>query len=468
MGNKNREHTNIEKYRRPRNINIGMIIFGFIFVYILICIFLSFTGKNIKGYVVAEGSLSTNKVFRGMIIRSEEVVSSSKAGYVYYYPREGERVAVGDIVCTVDETGQLKKAMEATPINENYLEDEDLGQLKSELLNFCHNFSSNEFNQIYDFKYNLKNSILKLTNTSLAGNVMALSKENSMVIENCYAQSSGIVSYWIDGYENLSAEAVRASMFEKENYVKNQLASNELKEQNGAIYKVTTSEDWSVMIPLDQEKINQLIEEEEGYVKVRFLKNQYESWAEMKCVTNSDGESFLQLIFNNSMISFVDQRFMDVELLLSDEKGLKIPNSSIVEKDFYLVPVDFIIESGKDNKDGVLKQSFMEDGSVSSEFIETTVYNKTDSEYYLDTTELRQGDVLLKPDSMDTYTVSKKATLIGVYNINKGYADFRRIDILNQNEEYAVVRSNSKYGLAVYDYIVLDAESVAENEFLYE
>ena len=64
--------------------------------------------------------------------------------------------------------------------------------------------------------------------------------------------------------------------------------------------------------------------------------------------------------------------------------------------------------------------------------------------------------------------MSKRATLIGVYNINKGYADFKQINILYKNDEYSIVESGTTYGLSVYDYIVLDAESVNENDFIYE
>ena len=72
------------------------------------------------------------------------------------------------------------------------------------------------------------------------------------------------------------------------------------------------------------------------------------------------------------------------------------------------------------------------------------------------------------PDSQERFTVSKRATLIGVYNMNKGYADFRQIKILYQNDEYAIVQSNTKYGLNVYDHIVLDSAAVSVEEFIYE
>ena len=55
-----------------------------------------------------------------------------------------------------------------------------------------------------------------------------------------------------------------------------------------------------------------------------------------------------------------------------------------------------------------------------------------------------------------------------VYNINKGYADFKEIIILYQNDEYSIVESNTRYGLNCYDYIALDASTVVDNQFIYE
>ena len=100
--------------------------------------------------------------------------------------------------------------------------------------------------------------------------------------------------------------------------------------------------------------------------------------------------------------------------------------------------------------------------------IEVEVYNfdSESKEYYLDSTFLNAGDVLYKLDGQETYTVSKRASLTGVYNMNKGYADFKQIIILYQNDEYAIVKSNTKYGLNVYDYIVLNAESVSDDQFI--
>ena len=81
---------------------------------------------------------------------------------------------------------------------------------------------------------------------------------------------------------------------------------------------------------------------------------------------------------------------------------------------------------------------------------------------------LRVGDHLIKPESTESYTVSQTASLTGVFNINKGYADFKEIQILKQNDEYALIKSNTTYGLSTYDYIVLDASSVDADQLINE
>ena len=74
---------------------------------------------------------------------------------------------------------------------------------------------------------------------------------------------------------------------------------------------------------------------------------------------------------------------------------------------------------------------------------------------------LRAGDYLIKPDSQERYQVGAMESVQGVFNINRGYTIFRKIEILNSNDEFYTVAKGTDYGLSVYDHIVLDASSVA-------
>ena len=72
----------IKKYRKPLNINIGMMIFSVIFIYVVICVVMYFRTSHITGYEVKEGSLSTNNIYKGIVIRDEFVFNAESSGYV--------------------------------------------------------------------------------------------------------------------------------------------------------------------------------------------------------------------------------------------------------------------------------------------------------------------------------------------------------------------------------------------------
>ena len=62
--------------------------------------------------------------------------------------------------------------------------------------------------------------------------------------------------------------------------------------------------------------------------------------------------------------------------------------------------------------------------------------------------------------------LTKKSTLQGVYNVNKGYAVFKQIDILYQNEEYTIVKAGTDFGISIYDHIALEGDAVSEDDLI--
>lgn len=457
----------IVKYRKPLNLNIGMVIFAAMLVYIIICIFGFFSEKHIVPYEVKEGSLSANNVYQGIALRNEEIITADQAGYINYYAREGERVGVGNLVYTLDESGKLADYIDSENSGNNNLTSKDLAELKSEILGFVAGFDPHNFSEVYDFKYNVKGTVLKLSNVNILENIDRINAAGiSDLVSFCRAPDTGIVIYSVDGYEELKFEEFTSELFNTKEYEKKQLISNDLIANGDPVYKLSKDEDWSLIIKVDEKKADEL--EELKYVNVKFLKNQDTSWGQVSRYTNPEGDTFVRLTFTNSMVTFCTDRFIDVELITEEKKGLKIPQSSIIQKEFFIVPKEYVTQGGKYGRDGVMRETYTEDGKATTEFIETTIYNATETEYYIDDSQLRSGDYIIKPESTEKTAVSRKGTLVGVYNINKGYADFKQIDVLYENEEYAIVKSNTQYGLSVYDYIALDATSVEDDEIINE
>ena len=257
MSQNNKEK--IVKYRKPLNLNIGMIIFAVILIYIIICTFMYFTQKHIEGHQVKAGSLSTNNIYQGIALRKEEIVSADQTGYINYYAREGERVGVGNLVYTLDESGKLADYLN-TSESGSALSGQDLSELKTEILGFVNSFQSDDFTSVYDFKYDVQGTVLKLANANILKNIENINQSGiSELISFCKAPDTGIVIYSVDGYEDLALEQFTNELYDTKNYQKTQLISNELIAAGDPVYKLSTEEDWSIVISTDKEKADELV-----------------------------------------------------------------------------------------------------------------------------------------------------------------------------------------------------------------
>lgn len=444
---------------------IEFMIFGAMTVYIIAIIFMYLNSEPIQGYEVQMGSLSVAKTYTGIAIRQEELVTSPYTGYINYYVREGERVSSRDTVYSIDESGKLADLLNSGDMGEATYTDEELAEFRSEVIQYDRGFDSKAFHTVYDFKYDLEGSVIKLVNISMYENMEILNKSSlGGMVSLCTTGRTGYIVYSTDGYETLTPEQVTPELYDQSKYEKNRVNNNDLIEKNAVVGKLVTDENWSLMIPVDKERAVELAEAE--YVEVKFIKTQETSWGQVAIHHLADGE-YAQLIFNNSCVAFCTDRFVDIELVVDEQQGLKIPNSAIAEKEFFIIPAEYMSKGGANGNYGVSLERPDENGNLVYEFVETTVYNSDDNEFYIDNSNLSVGNYICKPDSTEKMAISKSGTLIGVYNMNKGYADFKQITILAHNDEYSIVSSNTKYGLTVYDRIVLDASSVNHDDFIY-
>lgn len=454
-----------QRVHTPSKLNIIIFALVIFSIYIIVLIVNYAKKDSIFSYEVKEGSLAETNIYTGVIVRDEHIFYNSDAGYIDYFAREGEHLGIGDLIYTIDESGIIDDMIGESQ-GDNKLSNEDLQDLKYEISEFCSTFDYNSFSKSYDFLYSMDGMVLKLANMNVLDkieNVSSSSFSNQVKINR--ASETGYIVYNIDGLESLSINAVNSEIFDLATYNKEQLINNSLIDKNQPVYKLITSENWDIIIPLTEEKAMELADE--GYVQIKFLENQRKCWAQIKTFQNGD-EFYGQLTLNNSVLTFCKDRFIDIELSSNAENGLKIPVTSIVHKEFYLVPKVYAIENSQDNNYIFMRKKFMEDGTVTPELINVAVYSEDDDYYYVDENSLRTGDYLLTQDALNEYPVSMKGELVGVYNINKGYADFRQVDILYQNDEYAIVKSNTAYGLSEFDFIVLDSQTVGEDDFIFD
>lgn len=484
MSKKKRARSKVVKYKKP--FNIANVFFGAIFIYMIIYLYMFLTSVHISGYEVIAGSLATDKQFTGLVLRTEEIFTAQTAGYVDYYASEGAKVSGNTLVYSVDESGKMSEYLQENA-GDIVLSEENYDAIKSNISAFENNYSSEKFASVYQFHDSIRGTILELANETLLSEIESLNTADMTSFQRVNAAKSGIVAYYIDGMEQVTPETVTPEMFDSSSYKPVNLRSVDLVSAGDPVYKLTTEENWSVVVPLTDDQMEEIafhdVTDEEGNVskeqrsviKVRFLKDNTTSWGYVTVFTK-DGQQYLQLDFNNSMVRFVSDRYLDIQFLIEDTSGLKIPSSAITTKEFFVIPEECVMTGGKDNKDGFLVETFDEDGNASQKFVAPTFYSNTDGMIYIDPnqgsftsneTYLKKGDRIIIPDSNDMYQVGKTEELEGVYNINQGYTQFRKIKILYSNEEYSIVEEGTPFGLTIYDRIVLNAEAVKEDQVIY-
>lgn len=227
-------------------------------------------------------------------------------------------------------------------------------------MHYDRGFDSKEFNSVYDFKYDLEGSVMKLVNTSMYESMETLNQSNlGGMVSMCTAGKTGYVVYSIDGYEGLTPEQITPEMFDQTNYEKTRINNNDLIEKNATVGKLVTDENWSIMIPVEKERIAEL--EEENYVEVKFIKTQEISWAQV-AVHHLAGGDYVELKFNNSCVTFCTDRYIDIELSVNDQQGLKIPNSAIAVKEFFIIPEEYMSKGGANGNYGVSMENQMKMG----------------------------------------------------------------------------------------------------------
>ena len=103
------------------------------------------------------------------------------------------------------------------------------------------------------------------------------------------------------------------------------------------------------------------------------------------------------------------------------------------------------------------------------EFVSVDIYDVSDEgEVCISRDEIEEGTVILKPDSDETYVIGKTRSIQGVYNINKGYAVFKKVKVLCENDEYYIVQEGEDYSLSNYDHIVQNGKSVDSDDIVFQ
>ncbi len=451
------DQNKVVKFRKRRSINIGIVIFIVLFIYIAINVYIFLTKEQLIIYEVHEGTTAIDNPITALILRQETVALSEKAGFVLYYQKDGARVAKNESIYSISDSDIYNSTDKDSP--SIVLTDKNDTELLYKVRSFRNSYSDDNFSATYIFKDMAQSTILDMLNNSLIRDLSDSSGGTGSVACN----ESGIITYYLDEFEAITSDNITAEMFKKDNYKKTSLRTTDKISMSSPVYKMITSQTWELILPLSKDQKKELKDQKK--IKITVLDDNSDISAKLEIITK-DSKYYAVLTMDKNMANYLGERYLDVKIDFDSEKGLKIPNTAIVDKSFYEVPLTYFTQGGDSTKKGLIEELTRENGDITTPFVVTDIYFEDGTYGYVDTKLFDAGTVIKAPKGADQFILSKTKKLSGVYNVNLGYAIFRRIEVLSQGEEYSIISDHTSSGLSAYDHIVLDGKMAVEQKII--
>ena len=442
--------------------NAATIVIAAVLLYVVISVITSLGKKSVTIYQVSKGDISNDITLEGLAIRNEVVVNTTNSGYICYYITDGEKVKKDSTVCTIDQTGELSNSVKNTDDSQAMLSQSDYTSIRNLLSSYKSTYSDVTFYNAYSFETNANNKIFELMNEIMMQQAGAVKSGVATV----NAPDSGLVTYYIDGYENYEiSDAIKASDFDKAGYDKKAMKSGDMAEAGAAVVKIIPSEEWNIVAPITDDQLADI--EGNTYVTFRINNSNFKITMPYTIIQGADGK-YINIAIDKYMSNYLSQRFVSVEIVQSDDSGLKIPESAIVEKNVYKIPLSYLSAGSNQTMENRINiQRKDEKGNETIQQMKPRIY-KTDEKYaYIDPDGIEDSDVLLDISSNETIAASllEYETLTGIYFANQGIAEFRQVSIIKTIDEFVLIDGGDE--LKAYDHIVLNASEVSENQVIY-
>lgn len=266
---KSSDGSNIIKFHKVPQVNIAVVIFGIMFVYVIFHIFSSLTAKDITVYEVNQGTIAANEEYQALALRQEEIVYAPIAGDIFYFAPNISRAGVRTSICSIDTEGTITKQL-ANSISESVAADDlDFSQIASSINTYALDYSDMDFQKVYTFKNHLNTELQQLSSEYLldqnAQQVAQAASQGTFQMLN--AATPGLVLYQTDGMETVTPENFTDKDLNASNLTVTDLKSQGSVLAGQAAYKLITSDHWNLIMSIDKETAEEFADT--GYIEVR-------------------------------------------------------------------------------------------------------------------------------------------------------------------------------------------------------
>ena len=437
------------------NFNVAVFVVFAILIYAGVNIIITARRKPVTVYQVSKSDINNNIMLDAIAIRDEMLITTNTSGYVCYFLSDGEKAAKHSTLCSIDSSGKIYDELSDSGRYDELLTKDDYTNIRQLISMYKNNYSDNTFYEAYNFKKNVESKVLELTSEVL----FEEAKSQGVTLGVVNAPESGIIAYYSDGYENFDASNINMSIFDKSKYKKKNFVSGDVVSAGEAVIKLIPNESWKIYAPLTDEQAAKLSGDD--YVRFKINNSSYNISMPFEVINGADGK-YICISVNKYLTNYSGERFINVELLLEDDTGIKIPNSALALKKVYKIPKDYF------EGDKLVVDYLDNDGSRQERLVDPTIYEKEEEDYYyVSPQSFENTDVIVNKSSGKNIALSlvEYDNLEGVYSANRGIAEFRMITRKKDLDGFILIRANEN--VKPYDNIVLNASEVEENQTLY-
>ena len=444
--------------RRPWVI---LLIFAAVIAYIIVVLVTSFTRiKSALIYEVTKGNVSESLVVSGLILRDEEVFDAEESGYIEYYQSSGSKVKVGDIIYSVDKTGDSAELLKSYAGNGEAFSDEEKFQIQSLLSEYRTKYKDVGLEGLYETKAGMSSIFLNSVKELVSGNGDETGGSLSDSIKFFNTEAAGYIVFFFFFYEDLKTDDITEDMFDPDKYTSSGAGVKHTVEAGEPAFKLITGDGWNIYCKLTPEIVKEYELENVKAVTVSLPKAGTTSRANFEII-HKDAAPYALISLNKYVMDYARDRYADFEISTGESAGLQVPNSAVVEGDYYKIPTAYLTQGNNSNAEGFIVEK--ENGV---QFTEAAPEFKNPDFVFVKPDRIKEGSVLIMPDSDERFKVSETQKVKGVYSVNTGYAVFKAIDVISENKEYSVLNENTS-GVSDHDRILLNASGYKEGDVVY-
>ena len=466
--------------RIPKHLPVTFVsvIFVLVLIYFAIQGILVLNRTSVSAYSVGmPDSDNVTGSYTAVILRSEDVYTTGTGGSINYFATEGSRMNVKTLICTVDKTGDLAERLSRAE-SSIVLSNESREQIRLAVKDAIDLYDPESYKTSDDGATKVRSALFSAYVND--GKELVTEMMSDADTTALYASESGFLLLYEDGYESKTPETLTASDFDRASASRVERNSAERVEKGDFVYKIIPDNRFKLCILLGNEEADRL--SKHTRLSVRINKNTVLT-APFSVQNGADGNAIGVLDFAKYGGNYLNERFLEVEILDENVYGYKIPESAIVRKSFFVVGNEFVTQGGGGSRKGLL----VKEGS-NTYFEAATVYEKQSPDEvsfilgedyaYVYSENLAAGMTIVGTEETDQEAFEKRSEMAlgvmtsveGVYQINNGYCVFKPIVRLSSSIEtsYVMIAADTRYGISPYDRIVLNAQDVSENEIIYE